>query len=233
MFAWKSPDRRMAFSLKADGTGGQASISSSFYLLVKYYQMPPRAFVCKGDRGTTEFKLSDRMDVPPSSGLTDAWDFGPPDEAVRHCSYAYHIPYGLYPLSTSLDPKLAVTADRNPWIASPASSAGVWTGFRPDIDVVGAMRGTAEQGRAGNSITHKLNGQNVLFLDGRVTFERRAYCGLDRDNVYTISRNMSGSDPWGAGLAAVGTACVPANRKDSVLVHDPDVFASTTTEKRR
>jgi len=37
--------------------GGRASISSCFYMLVKYMEMPTRVFVCGGDEGTTEFKL--------------------------------------------------------------------------------------------------------------------------------------------------------------------------------
>jgi type II secretory pathway pseudopilin PulG len=99
--SWTMPDRRMAFSLAADGSGGSASINSSLYLLVKYYQMPPRMFVCKGDQGTTEFKLSSLIGMIPNFELSDAWDFGPLSESFKHCSYAYHTPYNLYALNTS------------------------------------------------------------------------------------------------------------------------------------
>jgi len=233
--AWKAPHHAMAFGSAMDGTGGQASISSSLYLLVKYYQMPPRVFVCKGDLGTTDFKLSGRTDVPLNFGLADAWDLGPPDEAVKHCSYAYHMPYGMYPLDTSLDPNLAVAADRNPWIISPAASPAVWADFRPDIAYPGGAVGTSEMARWGNSVTHQLDGQNVLFLDGRVTFAKRAYCGVDKDNIYTISTNMFGGrgDPYGIGMTPPGPFCMPTNRNDSVLVHDPDTISTSTTPKRR
>ena len=230
---WMAVDRRVAFGLAVDGSGGTASISSSFYLLVKYEQMTPRAFVCKGDKGTTEFKLSERTDVWKNFELADAWDFGPPDEAFKHCSYAYHIPYGIYALNTSLDPNFPVVADRNPWIKSPAADPSPWAMFRPDIDFIGGSAGKAEYARQGNSITHRLDGQNVLFLDGRVTFEKRAYCGVDRDNIYTASRDLTKGDIYGAGMPAPAASCTPTNPKDSLLVHDPDTIMGGATKKRK
>jgi len=221
--AWKAPDRRIAFNVSSSGEGGQASISASLYLLVRYYQMPPRVFVCKGDLGTTEFKLSGRTDIPSNFELDDAWDFGPPDDSFKHCSYAYHIPYNLYALSTSRDPNLAVAADRSPWFVSPAADPSIWENFRPDVGPNGSRWGTSDQARIGNSPTHGKDGQNVLFLDGRVEFERRSYCGVDRDNVYSISSDTVHGDMTGVRPRG-GAACVPANKNDSVLVHDPDTF---------
>jgi hypothetical protein len=102
--SWKAPDRRTAFGVQADGSGGTASISSCFYLLVKYSEVTPERFLCKGDKGVTEFKLSGRRDVPRNFELIDAWDFGPPEESYTHYSYSYHIPFGLYALTTSNEP---------------------------------------------------------------------------------------------------------------------------------
>jgi len=222
---WAGFDRRMAFGLKADGSGGAASINASFYLLVRYCGSPVRLFVCKADKGTTEFKLSERTDVPTWFEPHDAWDFGGVDESYRHCSYAYQMPYGQYGLSTSGDPNLAVAADRNPWIVSPAAKAGVFTTFKPDLPPYpeGPKHGRCiECARRGNSITHQLDGQNVLFLDGRVAFETRAYCGLQKDNIYTVSRDPVQGDPWGTVPYVPGA--YPANRQDSLLLHDPDTL---------
>jgi hypothetical protein len=224
---WMAIDRRAAFGLAADGSGGTASISSCFYLLVKYLDMSPRVFVCKGDKGTTEFTLADRPGVPPSITLAGFWDFSSASESFKHCSYAYHIPFGLYSLTTSSDPNLAVAADRNPWIKSPAADPSVWADFRPDVSYPGGTPGISATARKGNSTAHQLDGQNVLFLDGRVTFENRAYCGIDKDNIYTLSRMWpeGEGDPYGTLPVAVGTL-TPSNAKDSVLVHDPPIFAS-------
>ena len=219
---WAARDRRMVFGLNVDGSGGRASITASLYLLVKYYGAPMRLFVCKADKGTTEFKLSQRTDVPTWFEPHDAWDFGGLDESYRHCSYAYHIPYGLYGLSVSSDPNMAVAADRSPWIISPAAAPTVWAEFMPDRSAIGGT-GTSEQARRGNSVTHQRDGQNVLFLDGRVAFERRSYCGVGKDNIYTASRHPTLGDPFGA-KPVLSWRCSPTNRKDSLLVHDPDSF---------
>jgi hypothetical protein len=79
---WMATSRTQAFRMAPDASGGWATISSSFYLLVKYYQMPPRLFLCRGDRGATEFNLSRlSASLPPNFSLIDAWDFGPQDES--------------------------------------------------------------------------------------------------------------------------------------------------------
>ncbi len=232
---WMAFDRNTAYGIDVNGMGGRASISSCFYLLVKYCEMPPRLFVCPADANTSEFKLSDlpRGVVPPNYELTDAWDFGP--EPQRHCTYSYHMPFGPYALTTSRGPSLAVAADRSPWIASPAGPAQLFMLFKPDLQF---FRGTEKQARAGNSITHQQDGQNVLFLDGRVTFEHRAYCGFGeaepwgKDNIYTLSRlgQESPGDAW--GTAPWGGNAQPVNRHDSLLVHD-DPFWSGAQPTRR
>ena len=59
---WQAPSRVTAYGLTAaDNSGGKASISSCFYLLVKYAEVTPKSFICKGDSGTTEFKLADAL----------------------------------------------------------------------------------------------------------------------------------------------------------------------------
>ncbi len=210
---WDAPNRYRAFGLAADGTGGEATISSCFYLLVKYMGLPPKDFICPGDKGAIEFRLAEQP-VHKSFTLTDAWDFGL--DSDRHCSYAYHIPFGLLALTTSNDPGLPVAADRSPWLKGPSLDPKPLASFKPDLP---PFKGTPEQARAGNSISHGEDGQNVLLLDGHVTFEERSYCGLDDDNIYLISGDMARGSP--IGTVPVPPIIVPANKRDSVLVHDP------------
>ncbi len=219
---WTAANRYTAFGLGADGSSGKATISSCFYLLVKYTEVTPKSFVCKGDAGTTEFKLSDLPTaVPANFELIDAWDFGPMTESFKHCSYSYHMPFGLYALTVSSEPSFAVAADRNPFLKSPAADAKTLAGFKPDLD---AFKGTADQAKEGNSISHQLDGQNVMFLDTHVAFEKRAYCSIEDDNIYLVSNDTTKGSPIGAvpGVPSV----IPANRKDSVLVHDPGEFTT-------
>jgi type II secretory pathway pseudopilin PulG len=202
---WSAYNRSSAYGISADGSGGLASISSCFYLLVKYAGLMPGTFVCPGDVGTTEFQLSD---VGAGSGeLIDFWDFGP--DARKHCSYAYHMPFGVYALNMSDDPGLAVAADRNPLMDSPAATAKEYPGiFVPE--------GGREAVKYGNAIAHEEEGQNVLFLDFHVSFEDHSFCGIHDDNIYTY---WDGGDIRMGAPPALGSQSM--DRIDSLLVHDP------------
>ncbi len=152
--------------------------------------------------------------------MIDAWDFG--EKPWDNCSYAYHIPFGKYGLTTASEPGLAVAADRNPWQTSPAGEPVEqnWTDFNPDIQT---FSGTTESALLGNAIAHQGDGQNVLFLDSHVTFEKRAFCSLEDDNIYTISDSTAGTGSSFGVRPVIGRSAVaPKNRKDSVLVHDPE-----------
>ncbi len=204
---WLADNRFTAYGLSADGSGGQATISSSFYLLVKYAEVTPKSFVCKSDSGTNEFKPSNYG--AGGRELIDLWDFGP--EAVNHCSYSYHMPYGLYALTTSSEPGMAIAADRNPWITSPAAEgkdAGLLSSYNPT--------GSREAINIGNAIAHQEDGQNVLFMDSHVSFEKRPFCAINDDNIYTW---WDGGDIRRGGLPIPG-ASEPQDRLDSLLVHD-------------
>jgi prepilin-type N-terminal cleavage/methylation domain-containing protein len=249
--SWSAPDRRNAFGLamgdhgRDDGAsiapcrcgGGKsrlsngASISSCFYLLVKYAEVTPKSFVCRSDIGTTEFRLSELPQGTVSSAfeLTDAWDFGP--QPARHCSYSYHIPFGRYGLKTTSEPTLAVAADRNPWIRSRGAAVGSWGDFKPDVAYAGGTVGTRVRARKGNTTAHQRDGQNVLFLDSHVEFAKRAYCAVEDDNIYTVSRDVTDGkgDVYGI-MPTPSSSLQPANEVDSLLVHDPDTSGGPAVE---
>jgi hypothetical protein len=200
---WMAPNQFGAYGLAADGSGGQGSITSCFYLLVKYVEVTPQSFICKGDVGTSVFKPA--HDGAGNKELSDLWDFGM--NAREHCSYSYHQPFSLYPLTTSSEPSLAVAADCNPWIISPAYEA-------KDISLFNPM-GSRGAVRTGNAITHQEDGQNVLFMDTHVGFEKVPYCGINDDNIYTF---WDGGDIRRGSPPTLGSA--PMDRTDSLLVHD-------------
>jgi prepilin-type N-terminal cleavage/methylation domain-containing protein len=217
---WTASNRNLAFGLQADGSGGKANINSSFYLLVKYAEVTPESFVCKGDSGTSEFKLSEVGGLPSTFELIDAWDFGlsgtTGSESWKHCSYSYHLPFGSnYALTVSSEPGFAVAADRNPWLVSPAGEAQAWANFQPDLTGMGS---SAEKAKAGNAISHQNEGQNVMFLDTHVEFEKRAYCSVEDDNIYTVGTATGGDEK---GFMPT-LKSVPLSRKDSLLMHDPE-----------
>jgi prepilin-type N-terminal cleavage/methylation domain-containing protein len=224
---WAAADRYSAYGVsQSDGSGGKATITSCFYLLVKYAEVTPKSFVCKGDTGTTEWQLADETNVTTGFEMIDAWDFG--QNPVDNCSYSYHIPFGQYALTTSSEPGLAVASERNPWIKSPAAEPGDFTLFNPDVT---PYNGTTETALKGNAISHQGDGQNVLFLDSHVEFAKRAFCSLEDDNIFTRSANNVKGDAKGE-FTGYNANLAPANRKDSLLVHDPDKFAGSAVRTR-
>ncbi len=202
---WSNPNRLVAFG----GNPGKVTVASSLYLLVKYSDVGVKQFLCKGTADTKEFKLIDYGITDRE--LIDVWDFGP--TPVDHCSYSYHAAYNSrYALNVgSSPPGVAVAADRNPWL-DPAADATYRNTF--------LWNGTAEQQKAGNAIAHGNDGQNVLFMDSHVAFEKRAFCGVQDDNIYTFSPRtgviQQGTPPAGGGDVSL-------HREDSLLVIDGGV----------
>jgi prepilin-type N-terminal cleavage/methylation domain-containing protein len=218
---WMADNRYTAYGLSADGSGGNATITSSFYLLVKYAEVTPKSFICKGDSGTTEFKPADYN--AGNMELIDLWDFGTPDSANEHCSYSYHMPYGLYALTSSSEPGMAVAADRNPWISSPGAE-----GKSADILASYVPTGGKEMVNQGNAITHQEDGQNVLFMDNHVAFEKQPFCAVNDDNIYTF---WDGGDIR-RGAYPLPNASEPMDRLDSYLVNDAEGGAAPPPKGR-
>ena len=216
---WMADNRFAAYGLGADGSGGNATITSSFYLLVKYAEVTPKSFICKGDSGTREFKPTDY--AAGDRDLIDLWDFGP--ESSNHCSYSYHMPYGLYSLTTSSEPGMAVAADRNPWLTSPAAE-GKDAGLLSSYNVTGGR----EMVNVGNAIAHQEDGQNVLFMDSHVGFEKQPFCAINDDNIYTY---WDGGDIRVGGYPQAGVS-EPTDRLDSFLVNDAEGGAAPPPKGR-
>jgi len=190
------------------GGSGYATITSCFYLLIKYSDVSAKQFVCKGDSGTTVFKLSDYTS-DSSADLTTIWDFGP--EPTDHCSYAYQMPFSFehpdlgdevsYPVSMVSNPVSPVASDKNPFQDNNAAD------YISGYDTYVVMEETGEydgqyiwqdpfleadppdNSPYGNSASHQREGQNVLFVDAHVTFETQPNVGVENDNIWVA---------WGA-----------------------------------
>ncbi len=211
---WLGKDRQEAFGIGPGSTGGQASMSASLYLLVKYVELVPGQFLCpdrngRAEKGTREFRLDEYG--MRDRRLADLWDFGP--NPPLHCSYAYHMIYGPHKPAFSTEPGIPVAADRNPWMDSPSAKAKDFSRFKPDIP---PFNGTTRQALHGNAVSHQEQGQNVMFQDTHVNFEKRATCGLENDNIYT---SWDGADRIRGLPPKLGSQ--PADKKDSLLVNDP------------
>jgi len=120
---------------------------------------------------------------------------------------------------------MAVAADYNPWLI-PDRIYEYGKSFDDFIPDEGMTRntGTSETAKVGNADWHQGDGQNVLFLDNHVGFEKRSYCGPDNDNIYTFQTNVNtassdlkGQMPW---LYYTYTESMLKSRRDSLLLQD-------------
>ncbi len=213
--AWKGPTRLQAFGTPS---GSKVTVSSSLYLLIKYSEVGAKQFVCRGT-DTTEFKIPPGTTRPGTTDpleLIDCFDFGA--NPILHCSYSYHSAYDSpFALNVaSSQPGMAVAADRNPWL-DPASLVGDLLDFLPDIDP--PWKGTAEEAKLGNALAHGGEGQNVLFLDSHVAYEKRSFCGVMDDNIYTRWTDPGGGDRQ-LGSRPMDGGAVPRHKEDSLLLNE-------------
>jgi prepilin-type N-terminal cleavage/methylation domain-containing protein len=216
---WIAPTRQLAFMVQ--NNEGRATVSSNFYMLVKYSDVTPKQFVCKGESETREFTLAEvgATGLDADFTLADAWDFGPGGGA-EFCSYSYHYPFNNYALTTTHEPTMAVAADRNPWMTAQDDRGDelFWANFIPDED---PHQGTSEEAKTGNTDAHQLEGQNVLFLDSHVAVEKRSYCGTEQDNIYTMAiKSTPKTDPRYYTGQAFAFVNKPTSRKDSYLINE-------------
>ena len=182
---------------------GGCTVTHNFYLLVRYDYTTPDQFICGGDTGVSALNLNNwGAGGDTLTTLADGFDFG--EEPPTHCSYSYHCPFSVYGLTADSDPRMAVAADRNPYLYQLEDP------------------GTAGE-KSCNCMAHQREGQNVLFNDNHVKFEKRAWCGVDDDNVYTLwpsnpaelAEKRSGTTP------IAGSTYEPASRLfDSVLLSE-------------
>jgi prepilin-type N-terminal cleavage/methylation domain-containing protein len=202
---WTKKTAALAF-----GTNNKATITSCFYLLVKYAEVTPKSFVCKGDTNVSEFETAEW-------DLIELWDFG--KSPLNCCSYSYHQPFdsteiNTFALTTSSEPGLAVAADPNPWITAQEGERD-WDDFIPAYP---GSNSTRDSIREGNALTHQNEGQNVLFLDSHVNFESTSACGINEDNIYTYYAGTSVAVQKGGKPSAPGST--PQDRQDSLLAND-------------
>jgi hypothetical protein len=187
----------------------RATITSCFYLLVRYGIAQPKQFVCKGDEATV-FRLS-LFAIAPSS-IFNTWDFG--DGAQRWpgecCSYSYHMPFCVpdprpghegemtdFAITARSPEESPLCADRNPFLDENAIPCG------PDAN--------------SNCAAHGGYGQNVLYKDMHVDFERTPLIGIGEDNIWTYYDPNAGTEqPPGF----IGDEGPPFGPTDAYLVNE-------------
>src|SRR5205814_10279898 len=99
-----------------------------------------------------------------------------------------------YRLNSTASAEFAIAADMNP-------------GTFGESDVTTAKGPKDEKSnqagmRKANSMNHRGDGQSVLYGDGHVEFQQNPFCGVKRDNIYTVSGSNDGSKTTSDKIAA-------------------------------
>ncbi|MCG8696910.1 MAG: prepilin-type N-terminal cleavage/methylation domain-containing protein [Bacteroidales bacterium] len=222
---WKAPHRKIAYGL--DSGPGQVTVTSNLYLLVKHAEVTPKSFNCKGQKEIREFNISEATDADQGLELTQVWDFGPTigseENPGRFNSYSYHTPFGRHALTTKREPTMAVAGDMNPWLIMERflTEGKGWKDFIPDEGKhFEGKGGTSETAQIGNSDSHGGRGSNILFLDGHVSFEKRAWSGTENDNVYTFGSDYEEDYKGRMPFVYDYKDTLLKDKRDSCLVQD-------------
>ena len=162
----------------------------------------PDVFVCPsqsshtGDKSVADYTL--------------VRDFWKPD----NISYSYQDAAGPYKLTSAMSPNLAVAADANPQRPDFASAVTDYVGSPAQANYEEASWGAIATPDTAkwklNSPNHKFKGQNVLYLDGHVTFETHPYCGVRYDNIWT-QQVAAPTTPDPTGAIATFVTTIEAN----------------------
>lgn len=207
--------------------------SSCLYLLVREVDGDPAAFICKSaDESVWENTTN--------YDLTQLYDFG--GDPGNHVSYAYHDPWGSstgdqgYPASGNAGSSFAILADKNPALDSTIEINGtLGTDYSDNFEaVVSQLRDDWSpdteplqkwEKAVANSGNHKREGQNVLFGDGHVTFERRPDVGVRNDNIYSPAPGGANANETqrrqGHPASSINIGSMRAkSRTDSYLIND-------------
>jgi len=184
-------------------TTGVPSPTVDMWAIVRTNNSTPKQFICPSTIDTPD----------PAQDRTVYFDFLGPG----NLSYAYQYQHdpNRQIIGTSSEPTFPFMADGNPYLKG-----------RLNIDIT-ADRQSAFRGNSTNHTNRE--GENVLFQDDHVTFEKAPDVGLSgkigagitnsrgQDNIYTtVATDQSAVDP--GDTAPTETTCNLGSRSDACLV---------------
>jgi hypothetical protein len=178
-------------------------VTAALFLLLRTQDLTSEVFVCDGPgAGVPDTFGGHGGTAKTRSNFTD-WR--------RNLSYSVHNPYPASDeAALGATGKLPALNDQNFAIAADMNG-GVGDGS--DVTAVTERSASPEMVRA-NSPVHGRAGQNVVYGDGHVEFQQNPFCGVKRDNIYTVAAVVDGQ-PMTTGKTVVG---LPAWAGDSVLL---------------
>ncbi len=185
------------------GYVGENNVPASLYLLFRTQDLAPTLLICPSTDAAPGF-------VTVNRDTSSNWD-----KFTDNVSYSLAAPFPS-PAATAdgfvwsylLGPEFVLMADINP-----GTRGGSNNTQGPAHDA------TPDQLAVANSNNHRNKGQNVLYGDGHIEFQKTPYCGAThpttgiRDNIYT-----AGTGDFGV----TSEKAMPVDRRDSVLLPTDD-----------
>jgi prepilin-type processing-associated H-X9-DG protein len=205
--------------------------SRSLFKMVIAGMAAPSMFVCpssaddEDDMRNYGPDASDGVEKYARPGKT-RFDF----RGYSFLSYGYQLPYGYRgrPRET-LDARMVIMADKSPYYARGEDGvAGTRTvrDARSDLNApsewktldVRQLVAKKQEWRPYNSRNHRGEGQNVLFVDGHVVFDRSPILGVHHDNIYTLQMDYTADSVIVGTVPGPDETLGPLTQTDSFLV---------------
>jgi hypothetical protein len=176
--------------------------SRSLFMLVITGNSAPQQFVCPSTHDAEDRlrNVDGGREVAAQPGV-NRFDF-----RGYHClSYGYQLPYGQKGRPRDgLDPRMPIMADKGPYYKSGGkglSGSGTMRDARSQVKPPtkwgeDALDRKENAWRPYNSRNHKREGQNVLYEDSHVAFEKRPIVGVNNDNIYTLQADLTLAGGW-------------------------------------
>ena len=174
-----------AASADSFGAGGpQANdVTAAFYLLLREQKINSRMFICPYN-DVFQYQPDE---TPPSQHANF-------DDTTLHLGYSFADPYPSelarksgYTWDSTLGADFPLAADKNPGVDTHGSNVNA--------------KDLATDPEEGSSLNHEQDGQNVLYADGHVTWQKSPLCGLNGDNIYTNKNMQLNQSPTDKGDA--------------------------------
>jgi prepilin-type processing-associated H-X9-DG protein len=185
-------------------------ISAAMMLLIRTQDITSDVFICPSTDAT-------KMTFPEGKSAQDYGNFKSEENVTYSMINVYPNAKAIaigYKVNNTVGGEVAIMADMNP-------------GQFGECDVTPKMGPRDEKAIAdfskANSMNHRGAGQNVLFGDGHVEFESNPFCGMKRDNIYTVagdnegkittSETISGAPMWAGDSVLLPAATANPHKK--------------------
>jgi prepilin-type N-terminal cleavage/methylation domain-containing protein/prepilin-type processing-associated H-X9-DG protein len=204
-----------------DAATGSNNVLASFFLLMSTQQLSPDVFICPSSNSTRGFTT---LSVTSSAN----WQACPDNE-----SYSFNAGFpdsnavsAGYKWNSTLGSDFAIASDINPGIA-PTTKNSIYSS---SVSPTAARQYII----LSNSNNHKNDGQNVLYADGHVEYQKTPWCGSYvtstsaggfRDDIFIGNQNGVDSAIANQGYNSGNAALVglPDTVGDSVLLPYDDI----------